>query len=67
MYPRVVEGVGISVNIMSPTLKSIAPVIQKSMEDAVQECYNDGKTDIIFIKKRMKEAKDRTIRKLFGT
>jgi len=36
------------------------------MEDAVQECYNDSKTDVVFVKKRMKEARDRVIKKLLG-
>ena len=66
MYPRDVEGVGISINTTSSVLRPALSIIRKSMEDAVQECYNDSKTDVVFVKKRMKEARDRVIKKLLG-
>lgn len=66
MYPRIVEGVGISVNFRSPILKPITDPVRVSMEDAVSEAYADGKTEPTFVKVRMQEAREKSIRKLVG-
>lgn len=66
LYPRVAEAVGISVNFRSPLLASAAAEVRGAMEDAVNECYADGKTQVPFVQDRMAEAKDRTLRALFG-
>src|SRR5579872_6695472 len=41
LYPRVVEGVGISVNFRSPILQPITGLVRGAMEDAVSEAYAD--------------------------
>lgn len=66
MYPRVVGAVGISVGSSSVIGKAIAPIIERSMSDAVMDCYSENKTDPTFVKKRMFEAKAKTIKQLLG-
>lgn len=66
MYPRIVEGVGISVNTNSEILKPIVGEIRQAMSDAVMESYADGTTDPTYVKSRMMAAKTITINKLFG-
>ena len=65
MYPRVVEGVGISVSSTSGLLKPVAQAIQGAMSDAVLDAYADKKTDPVFVKRRMMEARERQ-RKYFA-
>lgn len=66
IYPRIVEGVGISINTTSSIIKPALSIIQKSMSDAVLECYDDKNTDVSFIKQRMQETRVDTMKKLFG-
>jgi hypothetical protein len=66
IYPRVVEGVGISVNFRSPILQPITGLVRGAMEDAVSEAYADKKTEPSFVRARMQQAKATTIRKLVG-
>lgn len=66
VYPKIVDAVGISVNMRSPDMKPLAALIRKSMEDAVQGCYADGKRDPVFVKARMMEARRNTMKKLLG-
>lgn len=66
MYPRIVGVVGISVGSSSVIGKAVAPMIERSMSDAVMECYSENKTEPVFVKTRMFEAKNKTIKKLIG-
>lgn len=66
MYPRVVSAVGISIGGISEIGQMIAPIIQRSMSDAVLECYADNKMNPEFVKKRMQEARKNTMRRLLG-
>jgi len=66
LYPRVVEAVGISVNFRSPVLQPITPLVRGAMEDAVAEAYADKRTEPSFVRARMQEAKERTVRRLVG-
>lgn len=67
MYPAIAEGVGISVRLGdNPLLKPAAAEIQSAMSDAVEDCYAESRTDVSFVRARMGEAKDRTMRALFG-
>lgn len=66
IYPRVVEGVGISVNFRSPILQPIASLVRGAMEDAVSEAYADNNTEPSFVRARMQEARETTVRKLVG-
>lgn len=66
MYPRVVEGVGISVNFRSSILKPAATEIRTAMEAEVEDAYAHGRTEPGFVKARMEEARARTLKALFG-
>lgn len=66
LYPQVAAGVGISVNASSRLLQPIVGHVRGAMEVAVLDAYADGRRDPVFVKTRMLEAKDRTIKKLIG-
>jgi hypothetical protein len=67
MYPRMVRSVGISMNARSDLFKPIVRQVRGAMEDAVLEVYSDGKgDDIPLVKRRMREARKTTVRKLLG-
>lgn len=66
MYPRVVEGVGISVNAKSEFMKPIASLVQRAMSDAVSDAYAEGRSDPGFVRARMNEARASTVRKLLA-
>lgn len=64
--PQIVEAVGISVNFRSALLKPAAIEVRSAMETAVNECYADGRTQVPFVRERMHEARDKTLKALFG-
>jgi hypothetical protein len=66
IYPRVVDGVGISVNASSLAMRPIVPIVQRAMEDTVQEAYADGDTEPTLLKTRMMEARVKAVKKLVG-
>lgn len=66
MYPQVVEAVGIGVNFTSRWMKPAAAEVQGAMSDAVEECFADGERDPVVVKARMFEAKEKTMKALFG-
>lgn len=70
IYPRIAEGVGISVNFKSAWMKPAAAEVRGAMEDAVSEAYADTRggqrPDPGFVAARMKDAKARKLRALFG-
>lgn len=66
IYPAVVEAVGISVNASSQLFKPIVKPVRDAMENAVLECYADKQKDPTFVKRRMLEARARTIKSLLG-
>ena len=59
MYPRIVEGVGVAVKASSSILRPVAKAVQGAMLDAVMDAYADKKTDPVFVKQRMMEARER--------
>lgn len=65
IYPRVVEGVGISVHIGSHVLRPAIPIIRGAMEEVVEDEYA-GKVQVDRLKGRMREAREKAVRKLFG-
>lgn len=66
MFPIIVEAVGISVNTMNPLMRPAMLEVRGAMEDAVNDAFADGRKDPAFLKARMAEARDRTMRALFG-
>ena len=62
IYPRIVEGVGVSVRQMGNVETPLTRAVERAMSDAVSDCYADGKTDPIFVKARMGEAYRKTLR-----
>jgi hypothetical protein len=67
MYPRTVEAVGIACKGSSEIGRSIAPIIQGAMVNAVLDIYADQRSpDPVFVKGRMMDARRSTIKKLIG-
>jgi hypothetical protein len=66
LYPRPVEAVGISVNCRNPWLKPAMVEVREAMEAIVSDCYANGDTNPLIVKPRMQEARERTMRQLFG-
>lgn len=60
-YPRVVSGVGISVNSKYVEVKNR---VRGAMEYAVEDCYAMGDEDPVIVKKQMFEARKRELRGL---
>lgn len=70
LYPTVVEAVGISCNAVSPSMRPIVSEIRRSMEAVVLDVYADtkhrGHPDPALVRGRMREARERTVKKLLG-
>lgn len=67
LYPKVTGAVGLSINVGSPWLKPIVPIVRGAMQDAVLEAEADGKLDdASHVKRRMMEAREYTMKKLIG-
>lgn len=64
--PRIAEAVGISVNFSSPYLKPAAIEVRGAMEHAVLDRYAMGDKDPAIVQVAMYEARERTMRALFG-
>ena len=62
MYPRIVSAVGIACMTTSPHRYEQAKAVERAMSDAVAEAYADGKTDPVFVSKRMSDARERVLR-----
>jgi hypothetical protein len=54
------------VNSASRLFAPITGMVRSAMEDAVMHCYADRQTEPEFVKARMREAKEKTVRKLLG-
>jgi hypothetical protein len=65
-YPKVVEGVGISLNTKSELLKPVIGIVRGEMEKAVEEAYADNRTEPEFVTQRMGEARRRAYKSLLG-
>lgn len=66
MYPVVVDAVGVAVMASADWLKPAASEIERSMADAVEDAYAHGRRDPVFVKERMREARQKTTKALFG-
>jgi hypothetical protein len=62
LYPRIAEGVGISVDLHKPGMLEV----RTAMEAVVADSYANGDTDPAVVRSRMAEVRKRTIRQLFG-
>jgi hypothetical protein len=67
LYPRVVEGVGISVNFSADAFKPAAPIIARVMSDAAHDIYADNShPDAGLVRVRLAEVRKIETVKLFG-
>jgi len=66
LYPRIVSGVGVSVNFRSEYLRPAATEIRNAIEAAVEDAYAEKRTDPAFVTARMNEARGRAMKALFG-
>jgi hypothetical protein len=66
MYPRVVEGVGLSINCRNPYFKPAMIEVRQAMEGVVEDCYANGDTDPAIVRPRMAQAREKVMRQLFG-
>jgi hypothetical protein len=66
LYPRIAEGVGISINFRSKWMKPAELEVRGAMESVVADMYANGDTDPARVRPRMMEARERTMRQLFG-
>ena len=67
MYPRIVDAVGVACSASTALMKPIVKIVQGAMSDAVLEAYADKRTDPVYVKQRIMEARARTIKRLMGT
>lgn len=66
LYPVVVDAVGVSINTSVPQLRPAMLEVRRDVCDAVEDAYAAGHKDPVFLKQRMNEVRDQSIRKLFG-
>lgn len=67
LYPVATIAVGLSVNARNPLIVPAMGEVRGAMEHAVLEADADGRiADTVFVKARMAEARERTMRALFG-
>lgn len=66
LYPRIAEAVGISVNMNREYMRPAIVEVRGAMEDAVQDAFAENRRDPVFVSARMKEAKSRAMKALFG-
>jgi len=63
LYPHVVHGVGISANSSFPAVQQ---GIQRAMEGGVMDCYADGKTEGLYVRKVVLERRAQAKKTLHG-
>lgn len=66
VHPKIVTGVGVSVNFRMKEFKWAEKIVERAMCDAVEDCYADGKTDPDYVSVAMENARLRAMRQLFG-
>lgn len=64
--PTIAEAVGISVNFRSSYLRPAAAEVRAAMEHAVLDRFAAGDKSQIVVRAAMTEARDKTMRALFG-
>lgn len=67
IYPKIVEGVLISVNFSASGMKPAADFVRGAMEQSVLESYDEKISDTAVIKSRMLDARQVALRKAFGS
>lgn len=66
LYPINIPCVGISVNTRNEYIRPGLHEVRKAMEYSVEEAYHEGKTEPVFVRARMEEAKHKAYKALFG-
>lgn len=64
LHPVVAHAVGIAVKSNIP---EVGDIIRRAMMDVVENCYADGKTDPLYVRTHMLEARKIAKRKLLGS
>lgn len=57
-------GIGMKMATTDPQKRAVGQLIQRAMGEAVEEAFADRRTETVFLRQRMVEAKERTIRSL---
>jgi hypothetical protein len=66
LYPRTVEGVGVSVNFQSQILRPAAKIIRDDINAAILDEYAiDGTPKVESVKKAMENARRKAMKRLF--
>ena len=66
IFPKVVEAVGISVNVRSPEMQPVADAMHGAMVESVMNSFEDGVKDPKIVKDNMLLAKVKAFRKMIG-
>lgn len=66
LYPRIVEGVGLSVNARAEYFKPLVSHVKGAMNDAIEDCYANGDTEPGVVRGQMFEARKKVLHKLIG-
>lgn len=66
LYPVIVDAVAISCRGSSPLMAPIVGLVRKSMENAIEDAYAEGRREPGFVRARMEEARQGTVKKLLG-
>lgn len=66
IYPKIVAGVGVSMNASSDLMVAILPIVHRSVNNAIEEAFADGRTEPGFVSTRMRAAREATVRQLIG-
>lgn len=66
IYPRVVTGVGLAINLGARELAPAGEMIRKAMSDEIEDCYAARREDPDYVKPRMNDAGARERKRLFG-
>jgi hypothetical protein len=66
MYPRIVEACGIAVVGRSALGRQVAPIIQRAMMDAAEDCFANGDREPAVLGAHIQQARKDAIRKLLG-
>lgn len=67
LYPRIVEGVGISVAVSSEFMRPVGDALVQAQAAVVADAYNSGSVDTVKLKAAMEEARIAEKKRLLGS